>query len=151
MRSIAFLLILVALMALPGTARVNLHNFDPDHLNNLHVAWTGNGSCLIQPNNDITCSGELTQFQATYTYSYTPNVYGAYLYLGWTGNSTFATDYTITLKYPDPLVYISSPVSPPIKAGNQLTWYQADTQQLDGYGLFYDPRIQTVFLPLTRK
>jgi len=136
---------------LPDPLTWYLNNFDPDYLTNLHVTWTGSGSCLIQPNNDIACSGELSQFQATYNYSYTPNVYGAYLYLGWTGNTTFDTDYTISLIYPDPLVYISSPVSPPIQAGNQLTWYQADTQQLDGYGLFYDPRIQVVYLPLTRK
>lgn len=137
--------------SLPDPLNWYLHNFDPDHLSNLNVTWSGGGSCTIQPNNDIYCTGTLTQFTASYSYDYTPFVYGGYIPLGWSGSTSFYTDYTITVTYLDPLVYIRSLGPPPVQEGNPLIWYQSNTLQLDGIGLFYDPRVKVAYLPSIMK
>jgi hypothetical protein len=137
--------------SLPNPFNWNLHNFDPNRLSNLTFTWSGGGSCSKQSNNDIHCTGIITRFEAAYSFYYTPTLYGANLFLGWSGATSFATDYTITVSYPEPLVYVSSPVTPPTHVGNQLTWYQANTQELEGYGFFHDPRLQVVHLPVVIK
>ena len=137
--------------SLPNPLNWYLNNFDPKRLSNLTFTWSGGGSCSKQPNNDIKCMGIITRFEAAYSFYYTPTLYGANLYLGWSGSTDFATNYTITVSYPDPLVYVSSLVTPPTHIGNQLTWYQANTQELEEYGFFHDPRIQVVQLPVVIK
>jgi len=137
--------------SLPNPFNWYLDNFDPNRLSNLAFTWAGDGSCSKQSNNDINCTGTITRFEAAYSFYYTPTLYGANLYLGWSGANDFATDYTITVAYPDPLVYVSSPVSPPVQSGNQLIWHQANTQELEGYGFFHDPRLQVVLLPVVTK
>jgi hypothetical protein len=137
--------------SLPNPLNWYLDNFDPNRLSHLTCTWAGGGSCSIQSNNDIKCTGTLTRFEAAYSFYYTPTLYGANLYLGWSGATSFATDYTITVSYPDPLVYVSSPVSPPVQSGHRLIWHQANTQELDGYGFFHDPRVQVIDLPVILK
>lgn len=137
--------------SLPNPLNWNLHNFDPNRLSNLTYTWAGGGSCSKDSNNDIHCTGTLTRFEVAYSFYYTPTLYGANLYLGWSGGTSFTTDYTITVSYPDPLIYVSSPVSTPVQSDHQLTWYQANTQELEGYGFFHDPRIQVVQIPLVIK
>jgi hypothetical protein len=138
--------------SLPTPHTWYLNNFDPNHLTNLTFTWAGGGSCTKQPDNDIYCTGTLTQFEVTYDYYSTPPVYGARVKLGWWGYSTnFSMDYTIKVSYPDPLVFIESLDSPPVHIGNQLTWYQANTYRMDAFSLFYDPRIHVVGLPVILK
>jgi hypothetical protein len=128
-----------------------LDNFDPNHLSNLAVNWAGGGSCTTQPNNDIYCTGTLTQFSVSFNYYDTPWVYEGYIYLGWWGTSTFTEDYTITVTFPDPLVYVGAYSAIPTRVGNRLTWYQADTTELIAFGFFHDPRIKIECLTLIRK
>src|SRR5512141_1708634 len=109
--------------SLPNPFNWYLENFDPNRLSNLTVGWAGGGNCVTHSNHNNNCTRTNTHVEPAYSFNYTPTLYGANLHLGWSGATSFATDYTITVSYPDPLVYVSSPVSPPIPNGHQLTWH----------------------------
>lgn len=135
---------------LPNPMTYTMSNME--YVSNVIYTPTGGATCQLAEN-VITCTGVLTKLVISFDFTYIATDYeGTCIWFGFNGTTTFATDYTIQMTYPAPIIYISSgSVAPTSHIGNTITWYQANSYQLPGMAKFSDPRVKVLNLPLVMR
>ncbi len=123
--------------------------FGVDHISNL--VYTANDGVTCQHNADliITCTGALSYVTIDFDFTDIANDYlGAYIWAGYTGYSNYDLEYTYNLIYPGPLTYTAYYSLAPVSVTEtQITWHLERTRSLPGIALFFDPRVQVIYLP----
>lgn len=129
-----------------------LNNWDKDRISDISFDFAGGGTCKKQSDNDIYCTGNITNLEISWRYYFTPTVESTYLQQTSSVWSTYDFDYTFDFYYPSSLVYIGSTVTPNAGSGqNHLRWTRSDIQNFQTQITFQDSRIKTVFLPFIVK
>jgi hypothetical protein len=125
-------------------------SFGIEHISNLTYSANSGVTCQHDAELLITCTGDLSQVTIDFDFTYIANDYdGKYIWWGYAGYSNYDLEYTFHLIFPSPLEYVRSySLEPTSVTSDQITWYQASTQSLPGVALFYDPRVQVLYLPM---
>ena len=142
-----------------GTFTWYLQDFPPDTLSDVLYDWTGGSGCTQQPNNNIVCGSGISYFYVEYRYSspFSPTSSFLTIYAG-TFSSGFSPDNTATLNYVEPLEFITSTlysfatvIEPVLHNNTTLKWQIPNSTNGGIAAIFYDPRINIVYLPLVIK
>ncbi len=142
-----------------GTYTWQMEHLPPDTIDDIFYDWTGGSGCTIQSNNNIVCGSGINYFYVEFRYSSPYSPTSNFISLGAGGSSSgFAPDYTATLNYVEPLMFITStlystatPIEPISHSNTTLRWQIPNTTDANIVATFYDPRISMVYLPLVTK
>ena len=120
---------------------------------NITVTPTGGGTCNVQANLDISCSGTLTSLVIKYKYSYIPDMNPPHLTLNIGGSDTTSVNYTLNIVYPSTLTYVSANPLPDshTPATRSLVWTKSAAYELMPAIRFYAMDLYGVWLPLIIK
>jgi hypothetical protein len=127
-----------------------LNQYDDYFLDGLTVNWIGSGSCVRQQNNDIVCTGDVTDLEISYFYSFIPTTRGKYVIYEPGGFHETPVLFRLIVDYSQvDLEFYSA--SQPLHGDTKgkLEWTVPDmTGNFVPRVTFIDPRAMNFFIPL---